>query len=157
MTQEYLLSDEHSFMEKLEEVVNARQPGDRITTYTPLPVHGIDDVLREPATLVRVYSMVGAIAGILTAFWLTVFTSQRFPIIEVVGQAAGLVVGGKPPISFLAYCVIAFELAVLFGSIGTLIGFLLLGRLPNIIHVLDPKDYGNQFAIVLERPDANDD
>lgn len=153
MTQEYLFDSEHSFLEKLEDVANSRKPGEQVTTYTPVPVHGVDEILRERVTLVRVYSFFGAIAGILTAFWLTIFTSQRFGITDVVGQAPGLVVGGHAPISILPYCVIAFELAVLFGSIGSLIGFLLLSRMPNAIRVLDPKDYGNQFAIVVERPD----
>ena len=58
------------------------------------------------------FTLVGGLTGAATGFALTTWTSAYWP----------LVVGGKPIIGIPAYIVIAFEMAVLFGALATVIG-----------------------------------
>src|SRR5437763_1019635 len=97
-----------------------------LTVYTPLPVHEIEDVLERdrPVSRVRVFTLLGGLVGLISAWLLTQWTALKW----------GLFVGGKPPIGFPVsppYIVIMFEMMVLFGGIATLIGMVVLGRLPR--------------------------
>jgi molybdopterin-containing oxidoreductase family membrane subunit len=95
--------------------------------YTPVPVHEIEDVLERdrPVSRVRIFTLLGALVGLLSAWILTAWTSLKWD----------LVVGGKPPIGLPVsppYVVIMFEMMVLFGGIATVIGMVVLGRLPRL-------------------------
>ena len=61
-----------------------------LTVYTPVPVHEIEDVLERdrPVSRVRIFTLLGSLAGLAAAWILTAWTSLRW----------GLFVGGKPPI-----------------------------------------------------------
>src|SRR5687768_18438881 len=63
-----------------------------LTVYTPIPVHEIEDVLERdrPVSRVRVFTLLGALAGLVAAWLLTQWTSMKW----------ALFVGGKPPIGF---------------------------------------------------------
>src|SRR5216684_3774599 len=98
-----------------------------LTVYTPVPVHEIEDVLERdrPVSRVRIFTLLGSLAGLAAAWILTAWTSLRW----------GLFVGGKPPIGLPVsppYVVIMFEMMVLFGGVATLIGMVVLGRLPRL-------------------------
>jgi hypothetical protein len=71
---------------------------------------------------VRVFTLVGAIVGGILGLGLTINTSIGYPLIT----------GGKPIVSMPAFIVIAFELTILFGAIGTLLGLLILARVPRL-------------------------
>src|SRR5919197_6189170 len=97
-----------------------------LTVYTPLPVHEIEDVLERdrPVSRVRVFTLLGGLIGLVSAWLLTAWTSLKW----------SLIVGGKPPIGLPVsppYIVIMFELMILFGGIRTLVGMVVLGRLPK--------------------------
>jgi len=139
MNQEILCDDEHEFLEKLKEVVQSGAPRSAIEVYTPVPVPAADEILNRPPTWVRWYAFLGAIAGCVTGLALTIYTVLRYP----------LMTSAKPYVSLLPFLVIAFELTILFGSLSTFVGFLLLGRLPYVPRIIDPLDYGNRFAIVV--------
>lgn len=136
---EYVYDDEHPFLEKLKELVSSGVSPRLIRTFTPTPVHGVSELLREQPTFVRVFAVLGALAGTFTGAGLTIYTSLRYP----------LIVGGKPYVALLPYFIIMFELTILFGAISTFIGFLLLARLPSVPRILEPHDYGNKYAIVV--------
>src|SRR5215813_13132868 len=97
-----------------------------LTVYTPVPVHEIEDVLERdrPVSRVRIFALLGGLIGLASAWILTAWTSVQW----------NLYVGGKPPIGLPVsppYVVIMFELMVLFGGIATVIGMVVLGRLPR--------------------------
>ena len=62
-----------------------------------------------------------------------------------------LVTGGKPIVSIPAYVVIAFEMAVLFGALATLIGVFVLGRLPHTkpVIVYDAEFQSGRFGLYV--------
>jgi Protein of unknown function (DUF3341) len=98
-----------------------------LTVYTPVPVHEIENVLERdrPVSRVRIFALIGGLVGLLAAWILTAWTSLKWD----------LVVGGKPPIGLPVsppYIVIMFEMMVLFGGIATVIGMVVLGRLPRL-------------------------
>ena len=103
-----------------------------LTVYTPIPVHEIEEVLERdrPVSRVRLFTLLGGLTGIASAFLITIWTSM------VWGQVTGgkylqLVPGGIIGSSLPPFFIIAFELMVLFGGLATVIGMVVLGRLPR--------------------------
>src|SRR5882672_10497841 len=98
-----------------------------LTVYTPVPVHEIEDVVDRdrPVSKVRLFTLLGGLTGLASGWILTAWSSLKWE----------LVVGGKAPMGLPVsppYVVIMFELMVLFGGIATVIGMVVLGRLPRL-------------------------
>ena len=117
-----------------------------LTVYTPIPVHEIEDVLERdrPVSRVRLFTLLGGLTGLVAAWLLTQWTSLKW----------SLFVGGKPPIGFPVsppYIVIMFEMMVLFGGIATLIGMVVLGRLPRFRRSAsyDPRFTNDRFGVAV--------
>lgn len=87
---------------------------DDLTVFSPVPRHELEDALAQPTSPVRMWTLVGGIAGLTTGAWLTIWASLDWP----------LVTGGKPIASIPPYVVIMFELTILFGALSTLAGLL---------------------------------
>jgi hypothetical protein len=109
-----------------------------LTVYTPVPVHEIEDVIERdrPVSKVRLFTLLGGLTGLASGWILTAWSSLKW----------GLIVGGKPPIGFPVsppYIVIMFEMMVLFGGVATLIGLVVLGRLPRLRR---SASYGPRFT-----------
>ncbi len=108
---------------------------------SPIPHHEIDEVLERRESPVRVFTLVGAILGGITGLLLTINTSIAYPLIT----------GGKPIVSMPAFIVIVFELTILFGAIGTLVGLLVNARLPRL-HIglaFDSRFCEDQFGLFV--------
>ena len=84
------------------------------TVYSPIPRHEIEDALDQPVSPVRMFTLIGGIAGCAIGAWLTLWMSYDWP----------LVVGGKPVGSVPPYVVIMFEMTILFGALSTILGIL---------------------------------
>ena len=104
-----------------------------LTVYTPIPVHEIEEVLERdrPVSRVRIFTLLGGLTGIASAFLITIWTSM------VWGQVTGgkfmqLASGGIIGSSLPPFFIIAFEMMVLFGGFATVIGMIVLGRLPRL-------------------------
>jgi hypothetical protein len=114
-----------------------------LTVYTPVPVHEIEDVLERdrPVSRVRLFTLIGGLTGTVSGFLLTIWSSMEW----------GLLVGGKPPASIPPYIVIAFELTILFGGLATLIGMVVLGRLPRLrpSAAYDPRFTNDRFGVAV--------
>ena len=81
-----------------------------------------------------------------------------------------MITGGKPLISIPPFVVIAFEMTILLGAVGGMIGFLVLSGLPRLfggpapdprftndrtgIAVTCPRDHAAAVRACLERHDA---
>jgi hypothetical protein len=126
----------------IEAIDGLRKAGFKdVTAYSPLPEHNIEDALGYGQSPVRIFTMVGALTGAATGFAFTTWTSIQWP----------LVTGGKPIVSIPAYVIIAFELAILFGALATVIGLFINSRLPNTrpLVVYDPEFSSGRFGVYV--------
>jgi hypothetical protein len=90
--------------------------------YSPAPFPELDDVLDSRPSLVRLFTLVGGLVGVVTGYAMTIWMSLDWPIM----------IGGKPFASIPPYTIIAFELTILFGGLLTVLGLFAVGRLPRI-------------------------
>ena len=99
----------------------------RWDVFTPFPIHGMDEAMGLKDSKVGYISFVGATLGFTTGmvmiWWMNAFD---YPII----------VGGKPMFSPFGAFPPSYELTILFGSFGALLGMLFLNKLPRLHHPL---------------------
>ncbi len=125
--------------EYLNEVVSAletlKKEKVRIdTVYSPMQRHEIREALGLPAlTVVRFFTLTGAILGIATGIFLTWYTTAQWHFI----------VGGKPPIPIYPTVIPAFEFFILISVFFNLAGMLIMNRLPKTRF---PAHYDKRFT-----------
>jgi hypothetical protein len=122
----------------------------KLEIYAPAAFPELDDVIDEKPSKVRAFTLVGGLLGVTTGYALSIWMSVDWPI----------VVGGKPFASVAPYTVIGFELTILFGALATLLGLLLVGRLPygsfgKSDKGYDPRFSAEQFGLVVECPERD--
>lgn len=126
----------------LEAIHECRASGfDNLRVASPVPRHEIDEALGRRESPVRVFTLVGAILGGILGLGLTINTSIGYPLIT----------GGKPIVAMPAFIVIAFELTILFGAVGTLLGLLVNARVPRL-HIgpaFHPRFCSDQFGLFV--------
>jgi len=93
-----------------------------LTVYTAAPSHEIEDVLDQPVSWVRLFTLIGGLTGITAGFAMTIWMSNDWP----------LLVGGKPIGTPVPYVAIAFELTVLYASLCTVAGMIILSLLKSL-------------------------
>jgi hypothetical protein len=98
---------------------------DDLEFYSPAPFEEIDDAMNPKPSGVRIFTLVGGLLGV--------------------------VIGGKPFASIPPYTVIAFELTILFGGLFTLVGLLVVGRLPSggTPATYSPRFSAEEFGLVV--------
>src|SRR5258705_11507102 len=121
-----------------------------LTVYTPLPVHEIEDVLERdrPVSRVRLFTLIGGLTGIVSAFLLTIWSSMVWGLVtggKYMQPAGSSIIGSSLPPFFI----IAFEMMGLFGGLATVIGMALLGRLPRLRQSAsyDPRLSNDRFGV----------
>src|SRR3954465_13986606 len=82
------------------------------TGYSPIPRHEIEAALRQPVSPVRMFTLIGGIAGCSIGAWLTLWMSEDWPV-----QVGGKPIGSIPPGNL-----IMFEMTILFGPLQTILG-----------------------------------
>lgn len=117
-----------------------------LTVYTPTPVEDIESEVERirPLSRVRLFTLIGGLTGTATGFFLTIWSSLIW----------SLVTGGKAPVSFPPFVIIAFELTILFGGLSTVLAILLLGRLPKLRPSVtyDPRFTLDRFGVAVACP-----
>lgn len=141
MSQEYSFDTYHEFEKKYEELRKEGITREQLHVYAPNPVHGFDNLIQPTPSRLRIFTLVGALSGTAFGFGFTIFTVLSWPIIT----------GGKPIVSIPPFVIIAFELTILFGAVISFLGFLFLSRLPSVRNMLDVKEYGNKFVIIVDK------
>lgn len=114
---------------------------DSVTVYSPVPRHEIDDVLDEPVSPVRLFTLVGGLTGCTLGFAYAISTSLDWP----------LIVGGKPINSLPPFVIIGFECTILIGALSTVAGMFLNARLPKLRKAAgyDPRFSNDKFGVLV--------
>ncbi len=121
----------------------------RWDVYAPFPVHGMDKAMGIKNSKVGWFSFIGGCTGYTTCmlmiWWMN---AVNYPIL----------IGGKPMFSPYAAFPPSYELTILFGAFGSLLGMLFLNRLPRLHHpLLKNRRFGkathDKFFVVIETSD----
>jgi hypothetical protein len=121
----------------------------RWDVYTPYPVHGMDKAMGLRNSKVGWFSFLGGVSG-YTLGMLMIWYMNKFDY--------PLVVGGKPLFSPFSAFPPSYELTILFGAFGALLGMLFLNRLPRLHHpLLKHRRFAlathDRFFVVVETSD----
>jgi hypothetical protein len=117
--------------------------------FTPFPVHGMDKAMGLKNSRVGWFSFLGGVTGytcgMLMIWWMN---AVDYPI----------VIGGKPMFSPFGAFPPCYELTILLGSFGSLLGMLFLNRLPRLHHpLLKHRRFAlathDRFFLVIEAGD----
>ncbi len=107
---------------------------------SPIPIHGVEEVLGKKKSVIKRFTLFGAISGGLTGFVLAAGTAVLFPH----------PVGGRPLIAIPPYLIISYELTILFGILATVLGFLISAKLPAIKERLYvPESAVDKFVVTV--------
>lgn len=133
-----------------------------VDVYSPVPDHHLLEAPRPKANIVRYFTLVGALSGLVGGFALAFWTADLH----------GLWLSGMSPDAPIPFVIIGFEVTVLLGGLATFLGLLLGGRLPKLPwrKPWDPRlsedhfgvgvnciaEYEDSLARVLERHGAVD-
>lgn len=112
--------------------------------YSPTSYHEVVEHAEKVhgPSQVRWFTLVGAVTGIASGFALPLGMDWDWPIV-VGGKTAGIY-------SLPAYFIFVFELMVLFGAIATIMGMLVMGRLPNpYAKIRDKRLSDDRFGIFV--------
>ncbi len=132
-------SDESAFIAAAGAAREARFPG--LTAFTPWPVHGFEDVMGHPRSLIGRAVLVAVLLGAAGCLHFFVSSSvQEWPIN----------VSGKPYFSPQFWVVPIMETALLAGALVNLLAcFHACKLVPGDMQVVDPRLTDDQFCLVL--------
>ena len=99
----------------------------RWDVFTPYAVHGMDEAMGLRSSRVGWFTFCGGLTG---------FTCGMLMIWYMNAYNYPIVVGGKPLFSPIFSFPVAYELTILLGAFGSLLGMLFLNRLPRLYHPL---------------------
>ena len=133
-----LFKNENQAVEAIHELKKSDWPLHR--THSPIPSHKIAAALKLKSSKVGWFTLAGGILGFFTGYSLGIFTAVGW----------GLIVGGKPVISYIPFVIVGFEFTILFAIFGNLIGMLVLTKLPRLKNLenYDPRCSGEDFGIL---------
>ena len=120
----------------------------KIYSYTSY--HELMDVAEEKfgSSQVKWFTLCGALLGVFTGFGMCLFCDYDWPLV-VGGKTAGIA-------SLPAYVILGFELMILLGAIFTIMGMLVMGRLPDPrATIYDERLTDDKFAIYVPNISAS--
>ena len=111
----------------------------KLDALTPFPVHGIDDALGIPRSILGYFVIFIAFCGTAAAvglMWYTgAYQGPHIPGCDLVGLCAyPQVIGGKPLFDITFGIPIMFELSVLFAAFASVLGMFAVNGLPQLYH-----------------------
>jgi len=120
-------------------------------TYSPFPVHGMEEAMGVKRTFLPVLVAVGGLTGAGLGF-----TMQAW----MAGKDYQMMTQGKPFLSWQAFIPITFECGILFAAFTAIIGMLALNGLPRWHHPLMKKERflsasDDKFFVCIESSDRN--
>ena len=139
-TRTYRYEEAEAFLSKLQELLQSGIRKEQLQLQLPYHLPEVELLLELRPGPLRFFALTGGLSGFLGGLGLTIYTALSWPLIT----------GGKPIISLPPFLIIAYLLTILFGSLASFAGFLLLARLPRLDNLLEPSDFGNHFIIVVK-------
>jgi len=113
---------------------------------SPIPIHGVEEVLGEKKSVIRRFTLFGGILGGLSGFILAAGTAVSY----------AHPTGGRPIIAIPPFLIITYEMTILFGILATVLGFLISARFPAVRErVYVPEAAVDKFAVTV--PCDNDE
>ena len=117
--------------------------------HMPFPIHGMDKAMGLKNSKVGWFAFLGGATG---------YTTGMLMIWWMNAVDYRLIVGGKPMFSPNAAFPPSYELTILFGAFGAILGMLFLNRLPRLNHpLLKHKRFAlashDKFYVVIETAD----
>jgi hypothetical protein len=112
---------------------------------SPIPIEGVEEVLGKKKSVIKRFAFFGAVFGGIGGFLLAAITAVLYlhPT------------GGRPIITIPPFLIITYEMAILFGIIGTVVGFFISARFPVIRNrVYVPEAAVDKFAVAVFCHDA---
>ncbi|HUO82660.1 MAG TPA: DUF3341 domain-containing protein [Gammaproteobacteria bacterium] len=107
---------------------------------SPIPMEGVEEVLGRKTSVIKRFTLFGAILGGLSGFALAAGTAVLYVHPT----------GGRPIITFPPFLIITYEMTILFGILATVLGFLISARLPAIRErVYVPDAAVDKFAVTV--------
>lgn len=112
---------------------------DRFRVCSPVPLTEHEDLMPRRGSPIRWYALAAGVAGCVGGFALCILSARFF----------GLIVGGKPVVSWLPFCVIGFELTVLTAGLVTMASVFLHSRLyPRSVEpTYEPSFSADEFGV----------
>ena len=107
---------------------------------SPIPIHGIDEVLGPKKSVIKRFTFFGGIFGALSGFLLAAGTAVLYlhPT------------GGRPIITIPPFLIITYEMTILCGILATVLGFLISARFPAIRErVYAPEAAVDKFVVAV--------
>ena len=107
---------------------------------SPIPIHGVEEVLGPKKSVIKRFTLFGAIFGGLSGFALAAGTSVLYlhPT------------GGRPIITIPPFMIITYEMTILFGILATVLGFFISARFPAIRERLYvPESAVDKFVVTV--------
>lgn len=125
----------------------------RWDSYTPFPVHGIDDAMGIKPTILPWIVLGMGLTGLCVGLLLQWYTNAYAYVFEI---------SGKPDWSLPANIPVAFETVIAFSAFTAFFGMLALNKLPHLsnpLHKLErfKRITNDRFAIVVEAADKSFD
>ncbi len=126
----------------------------RWDVHRPFPIHGMDDAMGNPKSILPKLVFVGGITGTCVAFTLQTLTQTNFwssiglGFLQTLAETYPTVVQAKPTDIWTlpAFFPVMFELTILFSAFTTLFGLLGLMGLPRLNHPLFASQQFGKFS-----------
>ena len=107
---------------------------------SPIPIHGVEEVLGPKKSVIKRFTLFGGIFGGLSGFALAAGTAVLYVHPT----------GGRPIITIPPFLIITYELTILFGILFTVLGFLFSARFPAIRErIYVPETAIDKFAVTV--------
>ncbi len=133
-----LFHDPHSALEAAGKL--KRAGFERPELMSPIPIHGVEDVLGPKKSVIKRFTFFGGIIGAISGFALAAGTAVLYAHPS----------GGRPIITIPPFLIITYELTILFGVLATVLGFLISARFPAIRErVYVPETAVDKFAVTV--------
>ena len=115
---------------------------DKLEVMSPVPDQALLQATAHRPSRVGFITLFGGIFGMLLGFIGASLTHLHW----------GLITGGKPIVSVPPFVVVAFEMTILFGGLSTLIGVILLSRLPRLKpdEHYDPRVSEDHYVLLIQ-------
>jgi len=142
-----LLAEYETAAEIKKAAVAVRDAGyEHWDVFTPFPIHGMDDAMGLRGSKVGWFTFVGGVIGFSTGMVMIWFLN---------GFDYPLAVGGKPLFSPVSAFPVSYELTILLGAFGSILGMLLTNRLPRWHHPVFNSERFNRvthdrFFVLIE-------